>query len=759
VIRPVRRASPSSRFALLALLAVTAIGCSTARENASANTPVCQQCHGGDSGNNAPPRSVTGETDTTAIGVGAHQAHLTRSDFTAVIACSECHVVPDIGIDHVNGVATVTFAASTRARYDGADPRWNRSGASGTCSNVYCHGATLGAGGAATTPTWNAAGQAHLGCGSCHGFPPANHGAITSGCSGCHADSVDAANKIIPGGKHLNGIVDAPTSMSCTGCHGQPPATGVHVAHMTDSRFRLALACDECHLVPPTGDTSHMNGVAALTFGPLATAGGAPAAFSHATQTCSGVYCHGDTLGAGGSATRPVWSPPAPAPIGCTSCHGAPPPGHISWITATTDCHVCHPGTVNVDGSINLAGGKHIDGNIDRILPATAACGTCHPAPPPTGAHAAHIKLTSLNGVAYGQEWTAESKEAQVPGSTGGGYSFGCGVCHPKNVARHGDGTVQVDLSPAGGAVDGVRILNGAGAAFDKSTGTCSNVYCHSSGQAAPTFATTPNWYGSQKVTCGDCHGNPPSYASGAVGSPAANSHIFLSGLGREAGHFSGLPGSSPHRSRHGQPTSFTTAEQGAVITCQTCHATTVDPANVSPGGGFFYLDTSITTQLPGGNASRLTNAAWKDTQCVTCHKAGGTGSIGTGKVLPLKHVNGVRDVVFDQRTVADLPGWSTYWATTIGLGTSAPTRPYFMTSAKFPVATPLPAGAEYGFDPAAPAGAGTATLSYQLTGTTYDPASKTCSNVACHLGKSATWGNNFAPTSATDDACTHCHN
>jgi predicted CxxxxCH...CXXCH cytochrome family protein len=787
VIHSTRRA-PSRRTVLLAG-ALLAAGCSTARQDPGGEAAECVQCHGdasrveaSDLLKAAPPFGSHGEASASDLAVGAHQAHLGRANFRPAVQCEECHPVPASGAAHVDGV--VAFAWSGGATLGGAAPAWSVAGGTGTCSGVYCHGATLPAGdrGTASTPAWNAPGQPHLDCGSCHGYPPGGHSAGSTDCHACHAQTVNADNLSIDlaGGHHLDGIKDFPTS--CTACHGDaarpeasdllkaaPPvgthgetstsdlAVGAHQAHLHDSGIRQAIACTECHRVPATA-ADHQQPV--VVFGALASHGGAPAQWNRGTATCSGVYCHGATLAPGGLATQPVWT--ASGGVACTSCHGAPPSSHQA---GATDCAGCHPQTVKPDGTIDVAGGRHIDGTVQFVDPATVACGSCHAVPPSSGAHAVHVRLASAADAVYGGEWTAETKD---PTGALGGYTFGCGLCHPTDAARHGDGAVELDLSPGSSLAGGIKAQNGATASYDPVAKTCSNVYCHSSGQASPAFATSPAWNGAVTLDCGGCHGNPPTYASGAAGGGTANSHIFLDSVGREVGHFAGLPGAfglgavtarPNHYSRHGQaaaaPATF--LRRAAVITCQTCHAETVDPANTGPSGTF-YLDTTIRTQLPGGDDRRLTLAYWKDTQCVTCHTAGGTAPVGTGKVLPLRHVNGRRDVVFDGRGGADLPaGWAAYWAN-LGLGASAPTRPYFTTDALVGMLGGLPADAVL----EGPVVSSRQTLSYQLTSAGYDPATKTCSSVACHLsgtggtGQPVTWGDNTLATATPN--CTRCH-
>src|SRR5262249_22465503 len=60
--------------------------------------PSCTSCHGNaksQSQSPAPPRDLTGKEETTALGVGAHQAHLFgKVVIMAPIACNTCHQVP-----------------------------------------------------------------------------------------------------------------------------------------------------------------------------------------------------------------------------------------------------------------------------------------------------------------------------------------------------------------------------------------------------------------------------------------------------------------------------------------------------------------------------------------------------------------------------------------------------------------------------------------------------------------------------------------
>jgi predicted CxxxxCH...CXXCH cytochrome family protein len=192
-------------------------------------TGSCTACHGTPgAGNAAPPRDLAGNTDTSVITVGAHQAHLLAPhNISGPVACSACHLVPAaVGspghIDHDGPGAQMNFAGIAVA--NNATPVWNRDTAS--CSATYCHGGGTKLG-ADTTPTLNrtpkwTGGVEQISCGSCHGVPPAdvNHKATMqlSDCYTCHPGSVDKLGNIVvsgpPGARvstHINGVVDVIT--------------------------------------------------------------------------------------------------------------------------------------------------------------------------------------------------------------------------------------------------------------------------------------------------------------------------------------------------------------------------------------------------------------------------------------------------------------------------------------------------------------------------------------------------------------------
>jgi hypothetical protein len=155
-------------------------------------------CHG-DAASNAPPKSVSGATETTSVAVGAHQAHMNpRPAWHLAVACSDCHVVPaEVGSPgHIDGdnQAEVTF--SMRAGVS----MWT-----GTTCTSGCHGSTAW-GGAKSIPTWTLVDGSQSMCGSCHGAPPpAPHPGNAANCAECHPTMEDNSLAFRDPDSHING--------------------------------------------------------------------------------------------------------------------------------------------------------------------------------------------------------------------------------------------------------------------------------------------------------------------------------------------------------------------------------------------------------------------------------------------------------------------------------------------------------------------------------------------------------------------------
>jgi predicted CxxxxCH...CXXCH cytochrome family protein len=581
-------------------------------------------------------------------------------------------------------------------------------------------------------------------CNVCHGASYAGQG-IAPSCNGCH-QAAGWAN----------------WQQSCSFCHGTknattmagydvalhpewaaPPddiafrlngvsdgAAGAHQKHVNPgvaNAVRAPIACAECHVVPATAIHT-LNLVLDIPFGALSHSQGASPTWAPATLTCGTNYCHGSFSyrSVRGTNSSLPWTGTL---TGCTTCHAMPPAGHgYGGTSDPASCAACHPDTVLPSGAIDLAKGKHINGLAD----ASGACNSCHGFPPATGAHLAHFGAAGASS-GYGDTQILEDKfPAATPTTAPSGYAFGCGLCHGSDFANnHNKGSVDVLLSSTGAPAGTLLARNAAGAAYDGVAKTCSGVYCHSSGQATPAFVTTPGWFSGTTLGCGGCHANPPKYANGGTASATANSHIGLADDGYEYGHYMGVTGPF-HGPFHG---GFYTGEDSSPMTCQTCHANTVDPAATGPSG-FYWLDTTGDYRFPGAVDPGYQDAL----QCLSCHGSVAGATVKAGAVLPLRHVNGKRDVVFDQRTTIPafsfLPG-----------GTNRPTKPYWTTTTGGLSAT-LPGYVTF---------AGT-TVQFDLTSASYNPATKTCSSVGCHLEQtSVVWGTPYVYYSM-EGTCFTCH-
>ena len=179
----------------------------------------CNACHGSDQ-NPAPPRDTSGNTDTSARGVGAHQSHL-NATMARPVLCNECHIVPtvlgdpghtDSALPAENNFSGVAVALGAAPAFDGT-----------TCANTYCHGAVglprpdgfdppiHTADGALTEPAWTTVDGSQAACGNCHAVPPSAPHPDAATCGWCHVHVDGDA----PGNysfndprKHVNGVLD-----------------------------------------------------------------------------------------------------------------------------------------------------------------------------------------------------------------------------------------------------------------------------------------------------------------------------------------------------------------------------------------------------------------------------------------------------------------------------------------------------------------------------------------------------------------------
>jgi predicted CxxxxCH...CXXCH cytochrome family protein len=299
---------------------------------------------------------------------GAHTAHVGAG--SANVACASCHRVParwdDEGHIRRGGVADpppadVEMTGLAAVTIDAADRRGPPTFDAGTCKNVYCHGAVLGAaGGSASEPSWASNPPGPAPCSSCHGAPPPNHADST--CATCHPSGV----------AHVDGVIDIGFGGSgCSACHGSesspaPPrdlagntfisaiGVGAHQAHLrAPSGLAAPIACTACHAVPSSVlSPGHIDSTGPAEV--VATLG-----WDRASATCASAWCHGDA--------RPRWTEAGGA--ACGTCHGVPPTSapHTAGMSLTA-CASCHARTMDAIGRF-IPGGAHLDGDVDVVSP------------------------------------------------------------------------------------------------------------------------------------------------------------------------------------------------------------------------------------------------------------------------------------------------------------------------------------------------------------------------------------------------------
>ena len=739
----------------------------------------CTSCHGSEV-NAAPPTGTRGETSETSRAVGAHQRHLAGGPLRGPMACDECHVVPT-AMGHSDGSVQLPFGAL--ARTDGATPTWNPQTL--TCSGTYCHGAQLRGGGTNQSPVWTG-GPSQTTCGTCHLTPPPAPHPHTQVCDNCHPGYTTTTVNLAT---HINGIVES-EDLTCSSCHGDnsrvlvsqadplaiaaPPygsrgetettsrSVGQHQAHVSrGDGIALPNKCRYCHAVPTTFD--HANGVSQVTFGSLATMGGATPTFDEATNTCSNTYCHGSTLGRGGTDHSPSWT--NPAPVTCTSCHGAPPPlPHAQ----DSDCIRCHPGYT----ATTVRKATHVNGISDF----PSGCNACHDSPPNSGAHYEHLHervtcdrchqgytATTANPVLHRNAvqdvtlsgWNRIQRTcssigchgSEYWGRTGTAAKQSCNQCHgvPPSSGEHyehseyacsrchGTGYSRTTTNPAthmSGVADVPFTF------YNRATRSCGSGAgaCHGSegwGTPRPVTPNCSNCHGfppplphPQQSACQTCH--PSMQSTGVLTTDHNNGVLDISGAGCATCH--GFP---PATTRTG-------GLHASDPNCYGCHSTTVDPGNqIVPDGT--HNDGYV--QVGGGGVGTY--------GCQSCHgdpaRQAPAGADAQVKAAPPLGTRG--ELESTTRAVgAHLAHVSPALGTLAGPATCSECHP-------------VPTAMDHAFGTVLMAFGGRATLDGAFPA--FDAVSGTCASTYCHGSTLGAGGTNHAPTwtaGAGEAACGTCH-
>ncbi|MFO0729209.1 MAG: CxxxxCH/CxxCH domain-containing protein [Myxococcota bacterium] len=561
----------------------------------------CSSCHGTIGGSSAPPKDTSGSSDTTQRGVGAHASHIQGSlGIAAPVACNECHLVPtDLGSPgHVDTPlpAEVTFGPASRR--GGASPTYD--GATVTCRNNYCHGATLNAGGQLTAPVWTRVDGSQASCGTCHGAPPPAPHPSDPRCELCHLPTAGPNMTIANAATHIDGVVQAATG--CDTCHGQNgssapprdtagltdtsrPGVGAHAAHMSGGVSGKPLACTECHLVPAALDSpGHVDTPlpAEVIPGPMSRINGHTERYSGGS--CTDSYCH---AGVGAAVAAPSWTTVNGTQGACGSCHGLPPPTPVH--NGQTECTGCHLPTAGPGRTI-----ANRDTHVDGILQVTSLnCTTCH------GMGASSNPPKDMNG---DTQPTDPQVGAHAVHMSGGAVStpVACDNCHLVPADVNSPGHVDTPL-PAEVIFGGRASAMLSSPTWSTSAKSCGNTYCHTAKSTGGTNPA-PVWNVPNSAPCGSCHGLPPNAPHPQV----ADCTICHA------------PTAGPNQTIANRATHVDGVLQVTSTDCSSCHGSPGDSAPPKATNG------QSDTALPGVGAHRSHMAASsgisRPVACTDCH-------------------------------------------------------------------------------------------------------------------------------------------
>lgn len=425
----------------------------------------------------------------------------------------------------------------------------------------------------------------------------------------------------------------------CVSCHGgtdnatgAPPvdthggsattlaSVGAHTSHVEAGPVAGAFDCAECHVKPATvASPGHNNGTVEVVFGTLAGTGTASPVWNAGASppTCSSVYCHGATLGGGtGTVPAPEWTTVNGTQASCGKCHQLPPPGHPALAVGfdTTTCAVCHDRTVLPTGLIDVAGGRHVNGQLDVLADAQHPAGWLD-----TGSTEFHAFQVNARGPNYCQTCHAFTSPAHVT-------TVVCATCH--------NGGVAPSLATCTGCHGGTD--NGTGAPPRTTWGNQADavrVGAHTSHLAGTHALSNP-------VACSECHVVPADvFAAGHVDQATATLTF---------GTLATTGGANPMWTRTAPATCSATYCHGSTLPAGTGTPnrtpvwTTTDGSQIACGTACHGSPppTGTTIGSVPAHVWHVTAAAGPGLGCTVCH-SNIPNSAGTAIATPALHVNG----------------------------------------------------------------------------------------------------------------------
>lgn len=386
----------------------------------------------------------------------------------------------------------------------------------------------------------------------------------------------------------------------------------------------------------------------------------------------------------------------------CQTCHVVPPPGgSYPAEHASTDPDVCR--------------GCHTHESTYGSF--SANCTGCHGFPPQQNTAGGPLGYAKTTNYDY-KSTTAFKDESQTPHFAHAGkapYAYGCSECHLGN--KHATGNFQQVFNTKTGII---AATGGAVPTYSTaSPGTCSNVYCHSNGAGAyksPTWAGQKGSIVGTTSECSACHDAAPSTSA----HPGHLSYGFNCSFCHSAtvNDAKAIIDTTKHVNGvkdvkfSGTATiGGTGSYDGTAHTCMNlyCHSNGnqgalvyANPAAWNSGANYGCNGCHGTSNSIGapdyanGGAGTMTanthgphvTGSTSTTVCASCHFVTASSTTGGALVANSKHLNGTVNVVFNPATAGPTAAW--------------------------------------------------------------DPATSTCTNVACHGGAPAQWGSTAA--------CLTCH-
>lgn len=514
-------------------------------------------------------------------------------------------------------------------------------------------------------------------------------------CTSCH--------------KHNTGF-----KAGCGGCHGNPPTSAVFGtntgliglprpsavlepgqvgAHHTHTQTR-SMVCDTCHYINNGSNRMpNQSGTIQLGF------------FGFGGKVTNGTYI-------------PYSSGTRGYPFASGTAQTSIAPAVTSYAEANRCLNVyCHGG--GAPGHAALGGGLNQQPRWDA--PGQNSCGSCHGTtsdnPPTLGSHLKHTgSMAGLDG-----------------------YGFQCTTCHPSTDVSHVQGSVRWQFGTNNDPRVASALYRAAGSLTDEHSGAtndlapspaygqCSSVACHSDGKGSPPLVP-PVWGDSSFPSdCSGCHGG----SAGSV-EPIAS--------GRHSAHMNNA------------------SVLGSNFSCESCHAKTVTGnATISDRNNHVNLlvDYSGSKAGKGSTYTAVTGVC----SAAYCHTDGkGTQKMisatgwNSGAVIDCTGCHG-SDSSPDFASAAGEPN---YLNSGVGTFLANSHKAHAKTGAAScdicHTDTVTADGAA--LKPGSPHLNGVRNVSFNRSreATAVWNGINACSNITCHSGSSATWGD---PSSA---GCKVCH-